>query len=274
MHSTKDARLDRRPWISGERETKAMRRMYHLRSELMPYIYSSVWQTHNTMVPLNRSMFIDYGSQKESFSQPQQFTFGDILLAAPITSPGEGPDKIASQKVWFPDGEVWYDFFTHEKQQGDATRQIAKSLDEFPLYVRGGWILPMQPYTPRPATEPLRELVMRVYPAASDADNSFELYEDDGLTLEYLDGRYATTQLRYTQTGNKACVTIEPTAGTYNGQLKSRAYTLQLPAAAPGTQVKVNGKKAKTVTDAATGITTVKVKSAPVQRRTTIEYEL
>ena len=28
VHSTKDARLDRRPWISGERETAAMRRMY------------------------------------------------------------------------------------------------------------------------------------------------------------------------------------------------------------------------------------------------------
>ncbi len=36
VHSTKDARLDRRPWISGERETAAMRRMYHMRSELMP----------------------------------------------------------------------------------------------------------------------------------------------------------------------------------------------------------------------------------------------
>ena len=56
VHSTKDARLDRRPWISGERETAAMRRMYHMRSELMPYIYSSVWQTHSTMVSLNRKV--------------------------------------------------------------------------------------------------------------------------------------------------------------------------------------------------------------------------
>ena len=64
VHSTKDARLDRRPWISGERETAAMRRMYHMRSELMPYIYSSVWQTHSTMVPLNRPMYIDYGSDE------------------------------------------------------------------------------------------------------------------------------------------------------------------------------------------------------------------
>lgn len=95
------------------------------------------------MVPLNRSMFIDYGDQKESFGQPQQFTFGYILLAAPISSPGAGADLTASQRVWFPAGEVWYDYFTHEMKQGGHTADISKPLDEFPLYVRGGWVLPM-----------------------------------------------------------------------------------------------------------------------------------
>ncbi len=94
VHSTKDKKLDRRPWISGKKETEAMRRMYHFRSQLMPYIYSNVWHTHNTMVPLNRSMFIDFGSQKESFDQPQQFMFGDVLMAAPITSPEQERTKL------------------------------------------------------------------------------------------------------------------------------------------------------------------------------------
>ncbi|MCQ4762074.1 glycoside hydrolase family 31 protein, partial [Alistipes onderdonkii] len=76
VHSTKDARLDRRPWISGERETAAMRRMYHMRSELMPYIYSSVWQTHSSMVSLNRPMYIDYGSDERAYENEQEFLFG------------------------------------------------------------------------------------------------------------------------------------------------------------------------------------------------------
>ena len=125
VHSTKDARLDRRPWISGERETAAMRRMYHMRSELMPYIYSSVWQTHSTMVPLNRPMYIDYGSDERAYENEQEFLFGDILLAAPIASPGEGADKTASQKVWFPTGDVWYDYFTHERFDGGQECRIA-----------------------------------------------------------------------------------------------------------------------------------------------------
>lgn len=274
VHSTKDARLDRRPWISGERETAAMRRMYHMRSRMMPYIYSSVWQTHNTMVPLNRSMFIDYGDQKESFGQPQQFTFGDLLLAAPITSPGEGDDRVASQTVWFPAGEVWYDYFTHEKKLGGHTEQIAKPLDEFPLYVRGGWVFPEQPYTPRPATAPLDHLVMRVYPSDGDADNTFTLYEDDGVTLDYTKGKYATTDLRYVQKGGSATVIVSPAQGAYDGQVKTRGYILQLPALSAPATVRVNGKKTKTVTDTETGCQCVRIAPQPVSRKVTIEYNI
>ncbi|WP_289769117.1 glycoside hydrolase family 31 protein [Muribaculum intestinale] len=273
VHSTKDKRLDRRPWISGERETKAMRRMYHMRSEMMPYIYSSVWQTHNTMVPLNRSMFIDYGDQKESFGQPQQFTFGDILLAAPISSPGTGADLTASQRVWFPAGEVWYDYFTHEMKQGGHTADISKPLDEFPLYVRGGWVLPMQPYTSRPASAPLDTLVMRVYPAAKDVDNTFTLYEDDGISLDYQKGVYATTPLRYIQSGNKAIVSVEPVEGGYPGLVKRRAYRLQLPAFQFGAKVKVNGKIVKPSYDDTVGCHVVSVPAMPLSRRITIEYD-
>ena len=141
-----------------------MRRMYHMRSELMPYIYSSVWQTHSTMVSLNRPMYIDYGSDERAYENEQEFLFGDILLAAPIASPGEGADKTASQKVWFPAGDVWYDYFTHERFDGGQECRIAKPLEEFPLYVRGGWVLPMQPYTPRPASTPLTTLVCAFTP--------------------------------------------------------------------------------------------------------------
>lgn len=274
VHSTKDKRLDRRPWISGDKETKAMRRMYHIRSEMMPYIYSCVWQTHNTMIPLNRSMFIDYGNQKESFDQPQEFTFGDLLLAAPITTPGEGPDKVAAQKVWFPDGETWYDYFTHEKFDGGQTLQISKPLDEFPLYVRGGWILPMQPYTPRPASAPLNTLVMRVYPAGRDADNTFQLYEDDGISLDYQKGIYATTGLQYIQKGNKATVKVHPAKGSYPGQVTKRGYRLQLPLADGQEKVRVNGKKVKPSYDESAKCYVIDIKPVSVSKPVVIEFDI
>lgn len=273
VHSTKNKKLDRRPWIYGEPFTDAMRKAYHLRAELMPYVYSCVWQTHNTMLPLNRSMFIDYGSQKESFDQPQEFTFGDNILAAPISTPGEGENFIASQKVWFPAGEVWYDYFTHRKFAGGQTLTISKGLDEFPMYIRGGHILPMQPYSSRPATASLDKLVMLVYPAAGDADNSFELYEDDGISDAYQRGEYATTRLQYVQKGNKAIVTVHPVEGSYDGQVKDRAYKLLLPGLKQDTKVTVNGRKAKLSIDEEKNVPCVEISKRSISKKVVIEYK-
>ena len=271
VHSTKDARLDRRPWISGERETAAMRRMYHMRSELMPYIYSSVWQTHSTMVPLNRPMYIDYGSDERAYENEQEFLFGDILLAAPIASPGEGADKTASQKVWFPAGDVWYDYFTHERFDGGQECRIAKPLEEFPLYVRGGWVLPMQPYTPRPASTPFTTLVLRVYPSAGDADNTYTLYEDDGLSRDYERGIHATTELNYRRAGDVTTVTVRPAVGSYRGQEPRRAYRLQLPAAGEFRRVKVNGRTVKPVSDGQLGCPVIEIPSTDIRKEVKIE---
>ena len=132
----------------------------------------------------------------------------------------------------------------------------------------------MQPYTPRPASEPLKNLVMRVYPAAGDTDNTYTLYEDDGISRDYENGGFATTRLQYTQTGGKATVTVHPAEGGYNGQVKTRAYTLQLPALKDGVTVKVNGKKAKVGTDPKHGCKTVTVAPTSVSRKVVIEYNI
>ena len=272
VHSTKDASLDRRPWISGDLQTRANRRMYHLRSELMPYVYSSVWQTHKTMVPLNRAMYIDYGNQPESYENEQEFTFGDIIMAAPITSPGKGANLVAAQKVWFPRGENWFDFFNHQRYEGGQTLNIEKSLMEFPMYVKGGWVLPMQPYTRRPATTPLETLVMRVYPAGRTADNVYTLYEDDGITLDYEKGASATTRLQYTEKGNRRMVVVHPAQGNYKGQVNKRAYRLQLAGFGKIDNVKVNGRKVATTYDANLKLNIVDIASTSIRERVTIEF--
>ena len=272
VHSTKDASLDRRPWISGDLETRANRRMYHLRSELMPYVYSSVWQTHKTMVPLNRAMYIDYGNQSESYENEQEFTFGDIIMAAPITSPGKGANLVAAQKVWFPRGENWFDFFNHQRYEGGQTLNIEKSLMEFPMYVKGGWVLPMQPYTRRPATTPLETLVMRVYPAGRTADNVYALYEDDGITLDYEKGASATTRLQYIEKGNRRMVVVHPAQGNYKGQVNKRAYRLQLAGFGKIDNVKVNGRKVATTYDANLKLNIVDIASTSIRERVTIEF--
>ncbi|MCQ2146330.1 MAG: glycoside hydrolase family 31 protein [Bacteroidales bacterium] len=248
VHCTKDAKLDRRPWLGQDIFTDALRKSYHMRSEIMPYVYTSVWQTSSTMIPLNRPMYIEYPMTKEAFENEQEYLFGDLILAAPIASAGKGEKYEASQKVWFPEGDIWYDYFTGESFKGGQTATITKPIDEFPMYIKGGWVMPMQPYTDRPATAALTNLVMRVYPSEGDVEaNTYTLYEDDGISNDYKEGKFATTALTYSRKGNVTTIAVSPAVGTYKDQPQTRQYTLVLPVHNGKAIVKVNGKKAQLV---------------------------
>ncbi len=225
LHSTHDATMDKRPWLMAEPHLTSMKKAFHLRSILMPYIYSSVWQSCQNTIPLTRSMYIEYPEKEISYHSQPQYLFGDALLVAPITRPGTGPNKVASQRVWFPPG-AWYNWFTGERcvSTGENFTNVWADITEFPLYVKGGIPIPLQKYTQRMASEPLKHLIVRVYPGPN---NSFTLYEDDGISQAYKKGIFATTQIQYRQTENIQEIIIEPVRGTYTNQPQERSYTIE-----------------------------------------------
>lgn len=246
VHSAAGNKIkDKRPWLWEDWAQASMKESYHLRSILMPYVYSSVWQTHMTMIPFMRCMYIDYPELKEAYEQKQQYMLGDLLLVAPITSEGKGKDRVASQKVWFPDKELWYDFFTGEKYNGGITKMISKNIYSFPLFVKGGYILPLQKYNSRPGTNIPVDLVLRVYSGKENDDNSYIMYEDDGISMDYEKGKYSITRLRYQKFKNEDLITIYPGEGYYDGMPESRTYTIEYGSEKKINMVEINGKRIK-----------------------------
>jgi alpha-glucosidase (family GH31 glycosyl hydrolase) len=246
LHSTRNLEMDKRPWLVDPIYTDAQRIAFHLRSQLFPYIYSSVWQSCEETVPLNRPMYIDCPENKSAYENPQQYFFGDAFLVAPIVKPGSGPKKVASQRVWFPKG-VWYHWFSNERIIGKG--QLATTwadIDEFPLFVRGGVPVPMQSYTQHMATESLKTLVVRTYPGEQNQKSEFILYEDDGISKEYLNGKFALTRINYHRKGNRHTVRVDPVEGTYKGQVLSRDYVIEFPCTKRVEAAVLNGKPIQT----------------------------
>ena len=234
---------DRRPWLWGDWATEAMRRAYHLRSELMPYIYSSLWQTHQNMIPFNRAMYIDYPKQQSAYNNPQQYMFGDNILVAPIASQGEGEQMVAKQKVWFPKGDDWFGYYDNKAYKGGTESQYSCSINDIPIFIKGGVMIPMQPYTDRMATKQIDTLRTRVYPALGDVTNSYTLYEDDGMSLDYENGKFATTELVCMTAKDELKLTVRAAKGDYQGQPKSRAVIFEV--AHLGEGAKIEGKNIK-----------------------------
>ena len=272
IHSVSGEKMDRRPWLWGEREEKAMRTVYHLRSQLMPYIYSSVRQCHTDMLPLNRGLYIEQPETEESYKHPDEFLFGDLILGAPVTQAGKGKDFIVDQKVYFPTGCNWYSLFTGNEYKGGTTQTVSTPLEESPVFVKGGWPLPMQPYTQRMASTPLTTLIVRCYPGSDGDNNTYTLYEDDGLTMDYEKGRFATTALTYQKNQKTGTtITIDPAKGEYEGQPQKRAYRIELPGIAAGTRIRVNGKKTKTSYNENLKGIVIQVKATDIRRGITVQ---
>jgi alpha-glucosidase (family GH31 glycosyl hydrolase) len=233
--------LDRRPWLWGQPFVDAMRAAFHLRAQLFPYLYSSVRQCHDAMLPLLRPMYLEYPEVPEAYACDTQYLLGDALLVAPIVTPGEGPDKVATRTVWLPPGS-WCNFFTGKRLEGGRSITVTADITEIPLFVRAGVPLPLQPYTPRMTSTPLATLVIRCYPGEG---GSFRLYEDDGVGQGYLQGECAWTELRSERQGDCTRLWIGAVAGSYAGQPAKRACRVELPGLGPATQATVDGRPAK-----------------------------
>ena len=76
-HSTRNAKMDRRPWTYPKWAEDSMRKSFRLRAELMPYIYSSAAETCREMVPLLRPMYFEHPDQDAAYQNAQEYYFGD-----------------------------------------------------------------------------------------------------------------------------------------------------------------------------------------------------
>ena len=269
-HSTRDATMDRRPWLYPVWATNSMRTSFHLRDALFPYLYTSAAQSCRDTVPLNRPLYLDHPSDERAYHNAQEYFIGDNLLAAPIVTPGVGPGRVGTQTVWFPPGVSWYNSFTGEKYAGGTNALVAADINEFPLYVKGGVPIPMQPYTPRMATAPLTTLRVRCFPGLDGVIGRSTLYEDDGVTTGYERGQFATTPLTYTRRGRQITVTVGAVQGHFRGQLGQRSLSIELPNTTRGTKAAVNGHAAACAYDAAALTNRIVVPAHSINQATAI----
>ncbi|HVN47757.1 MAG TPA: TIM-barrel domain-containing protein [Bacteroidota bacterium] len=232
----------RLPWEWGDTVLSSARISIQLRSKLMPYIYTMVRLAHETGLPLCRGLYIDYPSSAQAYRY-DEFMFGDNMLAAPILSSSQSSTKgLTERTLWLPDGD-WYDYFTQTKYAGNQKITVKKSLFEFPLFVKAGSIIPMASYAEY-STAPLDTLVLLVYTSEKSGKNIFRLYEDDGESFAFQNGRYRWTEIRCEYQNNAVQkITIQKPEGMFPQSIDKRAYKICIIGAIKPTHVIVNGKK-------------------------------
>jgi alpha-glucosidase (family GH31 glycosyl hydrolase) len=210
----------RMPWTYGQKGIDLVRKYFKLRYSLLPYIYSYTRVAHDEALPIVRPCYLEYPDLDKVYSYPYEYFFGKEFLVAPIT------DSTDTKEIYLPPGE-WIDYFTQEIFSGDRVIKRTYPIDRIPVFVKSGSIIITQPDMAYSDQKPLDHINIDIY---GNSSSSFELYEDDGLTLDYNKGKYAKTPFIYkVDKSGKSIVEIGPTKGIFDGQIEKRSYTLRIP---------------------------------------------
>jgi alpha-glucosidase (family GH31 glycosyl hydrolase) len=234
-HATNDSSIERRIWKYPEANFKAMRKALQERYALLPYIYTMARYAYDSAISLIRPMYYEYPDMDKAYHLGHQYYYGNNMIVSPITRSMHGRDSI-SQTIWLPDG-IWYDYRNNNMLKGDKDISQNYSLDEVPVFIKAGSIIPTQTPKLRITGSILDTLILTVYPGQ---DGNFNLYEDEGNTEEYRNGIYAFTNMAW-QDGSKT-LKIVPDDKIFPGQVTERSYQIRIVAAKKPSQVKINGK--------------------------------
>ncbi len=239
-HTTKNPNAERRIWAYPEPYSDIMRGLYHERYAMLPYIYTEARRTYDTGVAFLHPLYYDWPEANEAYDMKNEYVFGSEMVVNPVVTPGDKITGLVKQEVWIPKGE-WIESDTGAHLTGPAKMQRSFSIEQIPVYVREGAILPMAPPMYYTNQMPVDPLIVTVYPLKDGETNSYSLYQDAGDTRAYQTGQFARTELTASAKGNEVTVTIGAAKGSYPGMVTARAYEVRLPADWPPESVSVNG---------------------------------
>lgn len=156
------------------------RTLINLRMELIPYLYTAFRTYQQEGIPPFRPLLMDDPKDERLRTISDQYMIGNGMMAAPLY------ENKKSRKVYFPEG-VWYNFNTNEKYEGNREYEITTELNQLPLYVRQGTLLPLAEPVPYINTQTVFNLNCKIYgtPTAT-----CQLFEDDGVSYDFQKGQF------------------------------------------------------------------------------------
>lgn len=199
------------PWTYGEEVLGIARNYISLRYQLLPYLYSTFYEATQSGMPVMRTLAINHTFDPHVYDTKfqNQYQFGSSFMVAPFEN---GKDF---GEVYFPKGE-WYNLFNDQQNSGEQKRIIPLKLDELPVFVKAGSIIPVQSIIQTTAEKPSDTLAIHIY--KGDEPNSFVYYEDDGKSFNYENGDFYKRVISFNPSSKE--ITFDKVEGSYTSNFK------------------------------------------------------
>ncbi len=241
LHSSASPFLNKEPWVIDEPYHSVMKNFMRLRHRLVPYLYTENYRACAEGKPLIRPMYYDFSENEESYNVPCEYGFGDALFVGAITTPLDDKLKLSFVNAIIPQGR-YVDLLSGRVYRGGKKRKLYRDISGIPVLVPAGGILPLAPDSAENGCDCPDKLEIIV---AAGAGGSYTLYEDDGCSMDYTDGKYVTTtfECRYDEKAQTIDVAIKASEGDLSLIPGKRDYDITLIGAGERRTLSVKGVK-------------------------------
>jgi alpha-glucosidase (family GH31 glycosyl hydrolase) len=201
------------PWQFGDQAAQIALQYSQLRYRLLPFAYSNAQIQYHEQ-PVQYAVHWIGSTQLINGNNDSQ------ILVQPVTSAGA-----TSASVNLPAGADWIHYWTRTVYPGGTSATVDTPIDQEPIFIKAGSIIPMGPVMEWVDQLPADPLTLDIYPAGS---SRYTLYEDDGVSTAYMDGAFSTTTFTSDNTSGYEVVGVSAANGSYDGMLTSRGYVLKI----------------------------------------------
>jgi alpha-glucosidase len=170
------------PFSYGKVVQEISKKYINFRYELLPYWYTLFYNAHKSGEPILRPLFYNTPKDEKCYDRQHenQFFLGKDILIIPINK-----RRIKNKKIYLPEGE-WIHYWTLEEFKGKQEHIIPITLEDLPIFIRKGAIIPMQVALEYVGQKPIDTLILKIYKGAIGVSYSTAVYEDDGESMNYL----------------------------------------------------------------------------------------
>ena len=236
--------IPKKPYGHGEDYDNIIRNYLKLKAQMMPYIYTIAEEATDGK-PMIRAMFLEFpddSSAAYTEASQYQYMWGENLLVAPVYEDVQADENGNDVRngIYLPDeDQIWIDYWSGQQYRGG---QILNNYDapvwKLPLFVKSGAIIPMYEENNNPGAvtetnEKGLDKTKRIIEFWPDGETDFDLYEDDGRSIDVSNGSEVsyggsvTTHITSSvdEEAGTATLTVEPSKGDYTGYDSERLTT-------------------------------------------------
>ena len=213
----------REPWRWGIKTYSITKQYLTLRHRLIPYLYTESYKYHKYGTPIVQPIYYKNPEMYDDTLYGNEYFFGSEFFISPIISRKDYVMNRVIHKFFLPEG-MWYDFVTGKKFPGGREYVSFFKDDDYPVFVKSGAIIPMGDNDNINDTTPPKNMEIQIFPGTN---NTYELYEDDGISDLYRKDFYLLTSIDYNYLPNNYTVIIRALDGKSNIVPDKRNYKIR-----------------------------------------------